>query len=393
VTSLTGAAAQSGVPRLELVSAWNDPRDATVWSGTLAGLMQELRGLGALAGYRDATPWSPAVRAVRRWLGRTGRLSASWPLEPEMRLLTAASSAVTRMRAAGPVDGWVLPVGAIGRPVRRPFVTWCEMAPGQIAACHPRHTRAFGYPDVSRRNLSAVLRQQARLYKSAHACLVVSRWAADGLVSELAIDPRKVKVVGAGRNVHVTPPGDRDWSVPRFLFVGNSWERKNGEAVLLAFARLREDVPGAELHLVGEHPRICTEGVVAHGRLSFAVPDERRALERLFQRATCFVMPSWIEPFGIVYVEAASAGLPSIGTTVGGTGTSVGRGGLLVEPGDGAALLAAMRRLSEPAVARELGMVAQSRAASFTWRACAERVVRAFAPAAADRIGLAGFLD
>ena len=32
------------------------------------------------------------------------------------------------------------------------------------------------------------------------------------------------------------------------------------------------------------------------------------------ESATCFVMPSHFEPFGIVYVEAAAAGVPSIGT-------------------------------------------------------------------------------
>jgi glycosyltransferase involved in cell wall biosynthesis len=378
--------------RLEVVSAWNDPEDATVWSGTIAGLLRELRELGALAGYRDTTPWPLALRALRHWLRRTGRLSSTWTLEPEMRLLTAFSSTVARARGGGRVDGAVLPVGAIGRPVRRPFVTWSEMAPSQIAAAHPQHTGVFGYPDVSSRNLGAVLRQQLRLYQSAQSCLVVSHWAGRALVRDHGVDPGKVKVVGAGRNIDQAAPPERDWSVPRFLFVGNSWQRKNGDAVLRAFARLRREAPNAELHLVGEHPRTSEEGVVSHGRLSFTVAEERRRLQRLFASATCFVMPSWIEPFGIVYVEAAAAGVPSIGTTVGGTATSVGEGGVLIEPGDDPALLGTMRRLSDPLTAREMGARARSRAASFTWRACAERVVRAFRPLAADRLGLADFL-
>jgi glycosyltransferase involved in cell wall biosynthesis len=221
---------------------------------------------------------------------------------------------------------------------------------------------------------------------------VVSRWAADALVNAHGIDARKVHVSGAGRNLQTAPPPNRDWSVPRFLFVGNNWQRKNGEAVVRAFAALQEELPVAELHLVGDHPRIDRDGVVSHDRLSFTVPEERRELERLFQRATCFVMPSWIEPFGIVYTEAGAAGLPSIGTTAGGTSTSVGEGGVLVDPRDVVALLAAMRKLADPGVARELGAVAQERAASFTWRACAERVVRAFDPQTADRAGLADFL-
>jgi glycosyltransferase involved in cell wall biosynthesis len=380
-------------PSLEVVSAWNDPEDATVWSGTISGLIRELRELGVLARYRDATPWVSGVRAVRYWLRLTGRQSASWTLEPEMRMLTTVSSTVARMRSGRCVDGSLLPVGALGRPVTKPFATWSEMAPHQIAACHPRHTDAFGYPGVSRRALSAVLRQQLRLYRSADACLVVSDWAGRALVNDHAIDPGKVKVVGAGRNVLVRPPAERDWSVPRFLFIGNSWQRKNGDAVVRAFARLRAERPRAELHLVGDHPAIGDEGVVCHGRLTFTVPDDRRELERLFQQSTCFVMPSWIEPFGIVYAEAGGAGLPSIGTTAGGTSTSVGPGGVLVDPADDAALLSAMRHLADPGHARELGAIAESRAGLFTWRACAERVVRAFDPVAAERAGLADFLS
>jgi glycosyltransferase involved in cell wall biosynthesis len=329
---------------------------------------------------------------VRYWLRATRRLSPSWTLEPEMRALTSLTSTMARLRELGAVDGSVLPLGAIGRPVRSPYVTWSEMAPAQLASCHPQHTDAFGYPGLSRSGLAAILRQQQRIHRSAHACLAVSHWAARALVSEHGIDARRVKVVGAGRNVHVRPPADRDWSVPRFLFIGNAWQRKNGDAVVRIFIRLRREYPDAELHLVGDHPPIGEDGVTGHGRLSFAQPDERRSLERLFERATCFVMPSWIEPFGIVYVEAAGAGLPSIGTTIGGTGTSVGPGGVLVDPADDGALLAAMRQMTNPTFAGELGRIAQSRATSFTWRACAERVVRAFDPGTADRAGLADFL-
>jgi glycogen synthase len=378
--------------QLEVVSAWIDPADVTVWSGTVAGLIRELRDLGVLAGYRDATPWVPAVRALRHWLRATGRLSPSWTLAPEMRALTSLSNTVARLRPGAAVDGSVLPLGAIGRPVRSPFATWSEMAPAQIALCHPGHTDAFGYAGLSSGRLAAILRQQLRIHRSADTCLVVSHWAGRALVEEHGIDARRVKVVGAGRNVHVSPPADRDWSVTRFLFIGNSWRRKNGDAVVRAFVRLREEYPDAELHLVGDHPPIGHDGVTGHGRLSFALPEERQSLEGLFRRATCFVMPSWIEPFGIVYAEAAGAGVPSIGTTIGGTGTSVGPGGLLVDPGDDRALLGAMRKMTNPAVARELGHIAQSRAASFTWRACAERVVRAFDPGSADRAGLADFL-
>ena len=387
-----GQALTARLPSLRLVSAWNDPHDARVWSGTVANLLEELEALGALHSYQDATPPSWVVRPVRSWLSRTGRLSASWTLTPEMRGVTGLTSAWARRRQPEGIDGWLLPLGSTGRAARSPYVTWCDMSPTQIAASHPGHSASFGYPEVPDRTLAAVLRSQEAVLRGAHACLAVSAWTARSLVADHGIHPSKVKVVGAGRNLCVTAPPDRDWSTPRFLFAANSWSRKNGDRVVEAFRRLLSEAPGAELHLAGQHPAVDVEGVHGHGPLSFTVPAERERLEQLFRQATCLVMPSWIEPFGIVYVEAAQAGIPSIATSVGGTGTSVGPGGVLVDPADGDGLLDAMRRLSRPEVARQLGDRARARAALFTWRACAERVVRAFAPEVADAEGLAGYL-
>lgn len=376
------------------MSAWNDPGDPTIWSGTVNNLLRELAGLGVLAdpGYRDVTPWVPVVLAVRYWQERTGRRSAAWAIRREMRVLLQLSALASRARAGEGIDGSLFPVGAIGRPVRQPYVTWCDIAPAQIAAAHPGHSASLGYPEVTERDLAAVLRQQVTVYRKAHACLTVSSWAARSLVRDHGVPASRVHVVGAGRNVSVSPPPDRDWSTPRYLFVANSWERKNGAGVLRAFCQLRAKLNTAELHLVGQHPAVSEAGVTAHGRLSLTVAAERARLEELFRRSTCFVMPSQIEPFGIVYVEAAAAGLPSIASTVGGTANSVGDGGILVDADDEAALSGAMLTLADPATAQKLGQAALARAGAFTWRACAERVVRAFAPDLADQAGLAPFL-
>ena len=379
-------------PHLRVVSAWIDPRDDRVWSGTVSNLIRELKGLGALHSYQDVTPPGWMVRPVRSWLYHTNRLSNAWTLRPEMRLVNAASSAWARTRRPEAVDGWVLPLGAFGRPVRSPFVTWCDMSPRQIASTPPEHLPSFGYPDITESDLRAVVRQQTAILKRAHVCLVVSAWAGRSLVCDHGVDPSRVKVVGAGRNVTVTCAPARDWSKPRYLFLGNNWARKNGNSVVEAFTILRRDYPNAELHLAGDHPRLSVEGIHPHGRLSYTVPDERKVLENLVASSTCLVMPSWIEPFGIVFAEAAHAGVPSIGTTVGGAATAIGQGGILVDPADGAALLAAMRRLARPEVAQALGSAALKQSQAFTWRKCAERVVRAFDPELADAQGMAQFL-
>jgi glycosyltransferase involved in cell wall biosynthesis len=101
---------------------------------------------------------------------------------------------------------------------------------------------------------------------------------------------------------------------------------------------------------------------------------------QLFEQATVFVMPSLYEPFGIVYVEAGTAGVPSIGTTVGGATDAIGPGGLLVDPGDDGGLLNAMRRLTDPTTAHSLGVRACEHASTYSWEAVARRVAAALLP-------------
>jgi glycosyltransferase involved in cell wall biosynthesis len=92
------------------------------------------------------------------------------------------------------------------------------------------------------------------------------------------------------------------------------------------------------------------------------------------------VMPSECEPFGMAYVEAAAASVPSIGTTVGGAADILGDdGGVLVAPGDEAALRDAMRRLADPGASGAMGEAAHRRAERFTWAAVAGRLLRALA--------------
>lgn len=395
-TGVAEAAGAAALPRVGVVAALFDPEDERVWSGVPHNVVAELRRLGLYAGTRRAMPWPRAARAMHRWMQLTGR-AKGWGRRAEMRLLTTLSDWAIRRKPAPGVDGWIHFVSGNGPVTRDRYVTLFEMSPKQLMEAATQWKESLGYPYATKGQMRWVAKRQVLLYRNAHACCVASRWAADSLVADHGIDARKIRIVGYGTNVRVSPPPDRDWSSPRFLFVGWDWRRKNGDAVVRSFRRLREDLPEARLDVVGAHPPLDVDGVTGHGDLGVYAQGEvrtdgRARLAELFAAATCLVMPSFCEPWGIVYVEAAEAGIPSIGTSVGGTADSIGDGGIRVDPYDDDALYAAMRRLADPATARAMGAQALARSRRYTWQAMGQRVLRSLDLGPIPGVELADFL-
>jgi 2-deoxystreptamine N-acetyl-D-glucosaminyltransferase/2-deoxystreptamine glucosyltransferase len=89
------------------------------------------------------------------------------------------------------------------------------------------------------------------------------------------------------------------------------------------------------------------------------------------------VLPSQYEEMGSVLVEAMVAGLPVVATDVGGIPEVVRHGetGLLVPPGDVAALAAALDRVvADPVLRARLADGARRRSQQYSWPVLAARV-------------------
>ena len=181
----------------------------------------------------------------------------------------------------------------------------------------------------------------------------------------------------------------RDLPGRTIFFCGRHEERKGLGVLLAAFADLPDDVrlligsdgPDTKrLHsAVGEHPRI--EWL---GRLSDA--DKISYLKG----ATVFCAPSLRgESFGVVLIEAMAAGTPVVASSLQGYQNVATDevDALLCEPGDAAALAAALRRvLDDQALAERLRQAGQARADDFSMTTLAERYVAIYERLAADRI-------
>ena len=82
-------------------------------------------------------------------------------------------------------------------------------------------------------------------------------------------------------------------------------------------------------------------------KVKFLGQIENKKIPEYLSAADCFILPSLEEGFGIVVLEAQAAGLPVIGTNVGGIKDIIedGRTGLLVEPADPKALAEAIAKV------------------------------------------------
>jgi glycosyltransferase involved in cell wall biosynthesis len=169
---------------------------------------------------------------------------------------------------------------------------------------------------------------------------------------------------------------------PLILFVGRMVYYKGLEHLLRAMLQL-----DATLVLVGTGPlRASLEQLArelgVRERVVFAgALKEDEQLAAAYQAADVFVLPSdrSAEAFSFAMVQAHAAGLPAVSTRLPTGVVEVNRDGvtgLVVPPGDAAALASALDRLlRDPALRRRLAEGARTLAAErFEARACAARV-------------------
>jgi glycosyltransferase involved in cell wall biosynthesis len=334
-----------------------DSREPSAWSGIPRNLADALQGAGVEVVHVSAEP------------GRLERRLRRLSIHGEDRAAAATAAFARRLRRSGSVDA-VLQLGSeFTAPDGVRVATYDDMTILQARRLeHPLLDR------LGEAEIEAWAERQRSIFAAATACFTAARWAADSVIEDYGVPAERVHVVGFGRNLDPRPV-DREWSPPRYLFVGQDWRRKGGETLLAAFRAVRERVPGATLTVVGHHPRLAAEpGLELTGGLWLNRAADRDRMERLYESSTCLVLPSEIEPAGIVYLEAAAAGVPSIGTTVGGAAEMIGDGGRLVDPGDVDGLTAAMLELADPETAASLGAAAREHCERFTWPKIADRI-------------------
>lgn len=204
-----------------------------------------------------------------------------------------------------------------------------------------------------------------------------SQFVRESVINDYGIPPEKVTVIGAGVNlIHLPKVDSFPNENPTILFIGKEFYRKGGDILLEAFAQVRKEVPLAQL-------RMMTNGSLPnHSELEGVevIPPtwDRDVVMRLYREANLFVLPSRLETWGDVLLEAMAHGLPCVGVHSDAMEEIIldGKTGLLVPPQDKDALATALIRLLSDSRARvRMGLAGRQRVEStFTWDGVATQI-------------------
>jgi glycosyltransferase involved in cell wall biosynthesis len=239
--------------------------------------------------------------------------------------------------------------------------------------------------------------------RRADRVLALSESAAADIARTLGLSRSKIDVAHMGVRLEAprpTPARERDLRVklelgqePILLCVAQKRAHKNLAGLLRALALLSEDsarlvLPGTPTPHEAELQRLASELGVAH-RVRFPGWLSGEELEGLYHLATCFVLPSFQEGFGLPVLEAMARDLPVACSNVSSLPEVAGDAALLFDPHDPKAIALALDRLLADATLRDVMRVkGRERCRRFSWRATARATLASYRRAIAQRRGL-----
>jgi glycosyltransferase involved in cell wall biosynthesis len=231
---------------------------------------------------------------------------------------------------------------------------------------------------------SFTLRTSLRIaLRRAHAVTSCSRFVLDDAEQRFGLPPGRGRVIPNGVDFEEGVPA-RPLVLPfkRFVFtVGRVVAKKGFDLMLDAFVNIARDNPEVGLVIGGsgrardDLMRRAAQAGLA-GRVSFPGVLSRGEVAWAMGAADVFVLPSRVEPFGIVVLEALRAGCPVVVSGRGGAVEIVRDGidGLVVDPLLTDALSASVDRiLTDRELAERLSASGPARAAEFNWHSIAAR--------------------
>ena len=161
----------------------------------------------------------------------------------------------------------------------------------------------------------------SRALRTIDLCIVPGDWHKKEISKYDIIEKRKILKIPFGANISefVFDGYNSKTNIKKklnILFVGKDQRRKSLNLVISVVQELKQRGLNVFLDVVGvDSQGVACDGEIIkfHGFLNKKNNDDLKKILSLYKKSNIYLMPSIAEGFGIVYMEAAAFGTPSIG--------------------------------------------------------------------------------
>ncbi len=186
---------------------------------------------------------------------------------------------------------------------------------------------------------------EPRAYKKLKGIIATSRYVKETLIRCYHLPAASIEQIYYGLKMETSrspaTPDKRPGNETRLLFVGSNFQRKGLPTLIRALPQVLARVPNVKLSVIGKDHnegairRLC-QRMKVESKVEFLGWCPYTEVNNYLSHADLFVMPSLIENFAFVFLEAMAVGVPVIGSNVGGTRELItdGVNGFLVKPLD-----------------------------------------------------------
>lgn len=198
--------------------------------------------------------------------------------------------------------------------------------------------------------------------KKATKLTAISHYSRDSAIKHGRLNPDKITTIHLRMANRLTSQTIKDDGILSqfglipgefFIYPANSWQHKNHEMLLTAFAMLRHQLslPNLKLICTGAYDERQQQIIEAARRMKlneyFYFPNYLSSdeLSVLMKNACALIFPSLYEGFGLPVIEAMAAGVPVACSNTTSLPEIAGDAALLFDPQNPTALVNAMQRL------------------------------------------------
>ncbi|KPL18702.1 MAG: hypothetical protein AMJ92_06855 [candidate division Zixibacteria bacterium SM23_81] len=182
---------------------------------------------------------------------------------------------------------------------------------------------------------------EQRALRKLTAIICNSQYTQKELTEQYGLAAERMRVIYMSIDLsrYTFQPRRPEDGAPCVLFIGGNVQRKGLPDLIRAAPSILEVFPQTKFVVVGDNQNLAAMMALCEQhrvRESFHFTGWRShdQIQEDYRRASVFVMPSLMEAFGIVFLEAMASGVPVIGGDVGGIKELIqdGVNGLLVPP-------------------------------------------------------------